>query len=274
MILVTGATGKVGSELVKRLETEKVPFRAGVRHAGNLGMDSVAFDFDKPETFGPALTGVEKLFLLTSGGTEREAAAVDAAKKAGVQHLVKLSVWGAEGEDFVFGRAHREIEKKIEASGIPYTFLRPNGFMQNYLIQAATIKSQGAFYLPARDSRYSVVDVRDVGAVAAKVLMSTGHEGRAYTLSGPESLSNAEIAEKLSRAAGRTLTYVDVPEAQFRKSLIEMGTPEPYADAYIDLIHYYIRGKAAAVTPDIERVTGKEPRTFDEFARDFAAAFQ
>jgi uncharacterized protein YbjT (DUF2867 family) len=272
MILVTGATGKVGSELIKQLETGKEPFRAGVRRGG-IGMASVAFDFDKPETFGPALTGIERLFLLTSGGTEREGPAVAAAKKAGVRHIVKLSVFGAEGEGFAFGRKHRAIEKKIEASGIPYTFLRPSGFMQNFLAQAASIKSQGAFYLPAGDSRSSLVDVRDVGAVAARVLTSGGHEGKAYALSGPESLSNAEVAEKLTRALGRKVTYVQPPEAEFRKSLIGMGMSAAYADDYIDLLNYYIAGKGAPVTPDVEKVLGKKPGTFEEFARDFAPAF-
>ncbi|MCA1612387.1 MAG: NmrA family NAD(P)-binding protein, partial [Acidobacteria bacterium] len=183
-------------------------------------------------------------------------------------------VWGSDREDFAFGRNHRAIEKRIEASGVPYTFLRPNGFMQNYLAQAATIKSQGAFYLPARDSKYSLIDVRDVGAVAARVLTASGHEGRAYALSGPESLSNGEIARKLSAATGNPITYVDVPDDVFRQSLVEAGVPGPYADDYIDLNHYYIAGKGAAVTADVESVTGRAPRTFDEFASDFALQFK
>ncbi len=274
MILVTGATGKVGSALVKELEIQKVPFRAAVRHGGTLGMESVAFDFDNPETFEQALVGVEKLFLLTPGGTEREAAAVDAARAAGVRHIVKLSVWGAEGEDFAFARAHRPIEKKIEASGMAWTFLRPNGFMQNYLTSAQSIREQGAFYLPAGDSRYSVVDARDVGRVAARVLTASGHEGQAYALSGPESLSNGEIAEKLSAAVGKPVRYVDIPDADFRKALIDAGTPAPVADAYTDLMHYYVAGKGAGVSPDIEHITGKPPVSFEEFATDFAAAFK
>ncbi|MDQ2871474.1 MAG: SDR family oxidoreductase [Acidobacteriota bacterium] len=274
MILVTGATGKVGSALIKELEALKAPYRAGVRHAGSMGMDSVAFDFDDPETFGAALTGVERLFLLTSGVTEREGPAVDAAKAAGVRHIVKLSAWGSEKEDFAFGRHHRAIEKRIEASGVPWTFLRPNGFMQNYLTQAATIKGQGAFYLPSGGSKYSLIDARDVGAVAARVLTATGHEGRAYALSGPESLSNGEIARKLSAATGKPVNYVDVPDDVFRKSVVESGVPGPYADDYIDLLHYYRAGKATAVTADVESVTGKPPRTFDEFAGDFAAQFK
>ncbi len=274
MILVTGATGNVGSALVKELELLKVPFRAAVRHAGNLGMQSVAFDYENPDTFGPALVGVEKLFLLTSGGTEREGPAVDAAKAAGVRHIVKLSVWGADREDFAYARAHRPIEKKIEASGIPWTFLRPNGFMQNYLTQAQSIREQGEFYSCGKDMRYSLVDGRDVGTAAARVLTATGHEGQAYTLSGPESLSNSEIAEKLSVAAGKPIRYVDLPDADFRTALVSAGTPHATVDGYIDLIHYYIAGKATRISPEVERINGKPPVSFDEFASDFAAAFK
>ncbi|MGH9367391.1 MAG: SDR family oxidoreductase [Thermoanaerobaculia bacterium] len=276
MILVTGATGTVGQELVKELKAARAPFRVGARSPEKVSTaEAVRLDFDRPETFAPALDGVDKLFLLTSGGTEREGAAVEAAKKAGVKHLVKLSVWGAEENAFLFGRAHRQIEQKIEASGIPYTFLRPNSFMQNFTTHhAPTIRSQGAFYPYGHDSRISVIDARDIAAVAARALTGEGHAGKAYKLSGPESLTNGQMAEKLSRAIGKLVRFVDLPDPEYKKALMGAGVPEGYADALADLSRYFATGAGAPVTPDYERVVGRKPATFDQFARDHASVWR
>lgn len=277
MILVTGATGKVGQEVVKELQRRKAPFKVGARSPEKVaGMDAVPFDFDRPETFGAALAGVDSLFLLTPpGGTEREVAVVDAAKKARVKHLVKLSVWGADGEAFVFGRGHRAVERAIEASGLPWTFLRPNGFMQNFsTAHGVEIKNQGAFALCGADAAYSIIDARDIGAVAAEVLTApASHVGRAYTLSGPEALSNAAIAEKISSAAGRAVKYVAMPEADYKKTMLGFGLPEEFLDAFIDLQRYYRTGAAERTTPEVEGVLGRKPISFDRFARDHASAW-
>jgi uncharacterized protein YbjT (DUF2867 family) len=276
MILVTGATGKVGQELVKELQRAGSPFKLGVREPANASAtDAVLFDFDRPETFGPALDGVDSLFLLTPGGTDREAAVVDAANKAGVKRIVKQSVWGAEREGFIFGREHRVIEKKIEASGLRWSFLRPNGFMQNFITShAPTIKSQGAFSLCHGNVAYSIIDARDIGAVAAKVLTEKDHDGKAYTLSGPESLTNQQMAEKLSKATGKAVRYVDMPPAEYKKMLVGFGMPEPFVDAFIDLQRYYASGDAETVTPDVEKVLGRKPISFDQFALDHASAWK
>ncbi|MEX0879327.1 MAG: SDR family oxidoreductase [Thermoanaerobaculia bacterium] len=277
MILVTGATGKVGQEVVKELQKRKAPFKVGARSPEKVaGMDAVPFDFDRPETFGAALAGVDSLFLLTPpGGTEREVAVVDAAKKARVKHLVKLSVWGADGEAFVFGRGHRAVERTIEASGLPWTFLRPNGFMQNFsTAHVAEIRNQGAFVLCGADGAYGIIDARDIGAVAAKVLTEPGHEGKAYTLSGPEALSNLQMAEKLSKAIGKPVKYVDMPEAEYKEMLVGFGMPEPFVDAFIDLQHYYHKGGGEPVTGDVEQLLGRKPGSFDKFAKDHAAVWK
>jgi uncharacterized protein YbjT (DUF2867 family) len=276
VILVTGATGKVGRELVKELRSAGAPFRVGARSPEKVSeMDAVLFDFDRPETFGPALAGADKLFLLTSGGTQREAAVVDAARKAGIKHIVKLSVWDAEKDAFVLGRHHRAVEQKIEASGLPWTFLRPNSFMQNFTTaHAPPIRSQGAFYPYGHDAKISVIDARDIAAVAATALTGSGHAGKAYKLSGPEALTNQQMAQKLTKAIGKTVKFVDLPDTEYVKALVAAGVPPAYAEALADLSRYYTTRAGALVTPEVERVIGRKPISFDQFVRDYAGVWQ
>jgi uncharacterized protein YbjT (DUF2867 family) len=201
--------------------------------------------------------------------------AVEAAKRAGVTHVVKLSVWGAEEDAFAIGRAHRSVEKAIEASGMRWTFLRPNGFMQNFsTYKRDGIRSQGVIADSTGDAAWSVVDARDVGAVAAKALTENGHEGHAYKLSGPEALSQPQMAERISKATGRSVRYVDLTDADYRAAQIGFGVPEGYSDALVDLNAYYRSGAGAPVTPDVAEVLGRPPGTFDRFVRDHVAVWQ
>ena len=283
MILVTGAGGTVGSEVVRQLQAAGAPFRAAYHDrrkaeaAQANGIEAVVIDYTRPETLRAALDGIDKLFLLSGGApdqTQRELNAVEAAKTAGVKHIVKLSVWGAEGEAFSFAHVHRPVEQAIEASGIAWTHLRPNGFMQNlqnYLI--GTIKSLGAFYGSIGDSRISHVDVRDIAAVAVKVLTEAGHEGQAYSLSGPAALTYGEIAAELSAATGRDIRYVNITDDDVKGSMVAAGTPEAYANAYIDLQRYYRTGAGANVTGDVRRLLGRDAISFARYAKDNAAAF-
>ncbi|MBA3441303.1 MAG: SDR family oxidoreductase [Pyrinomonadaceae bacterium] len=283
MILVMGASGNIGKEVVKGLSARGAQFRAAFRsaeqaiEAGKNGTKAVILDYAKPETLEATLLGVEKVFFVTSplpNLAELEGNVVDATQRAGIKHLVKLSVCGAPGEDFKFSLPHRAVEKKIEASGIPYTFLRPNGFMQNMLANAPTIKGQGAFYLPFDDARVSQIDVRDIGAVAATVLTEEGHEGKAYELSGPEAHSNAERAEILSEVLGKTVTYVSPPDAEWKAMAMSFGMPEWQVDGIIDLAQYYKAGKAERVSPRVKEVTGQEPIPYRRFVEDHAQAFR
>jgi uncharacterized protein YbjT (DUF2867 family) len=281
-ILVTGATGNTGKpvfELLSSVEGIEVigASRSGDNEGSNAGK-LVRFDYTDRQTIKAALEGVDKVFLVTPfvlGMLEMEKTVIDEIKNSGIKHVVKLSVAGADAENGItFGKLHRELEKEIEQSGITYTHLRPMSFMQNYAnFMSYTIQTQSAFYLPLGEGKVSVVDVRDIAAVALKVFTEKGHEGQAYTLTGPQALSNYEIAEILSTVTGRKINYVDVSAEQARESMKGAGMPDWNIERMLELYHINKQGYTAQVTNDIEQVTGTRPRTFEQYANDFKEAF-
>ncbi len=284
-ILVTGPTGTIGSQVVNHLATKQdVNIRAGVRtaekgktHFKSGTVTAVDFDYEKPETLAAACKGADKVFLLTpfaENQVELGTRLVDAAKAAGVKHIVKLSAMGADQEPGIqLGRWHRAIEKHIEASGIAWTFLRPNNFMDNFAGYYPPDK-EGAIYLPWGNGACSFIDARDVGAVAAAVLTSGGHEGKAYVPTGPEAFTIAQAAATLSEVTGRTIKYVDVPEGAAKKAMLDMGIPAWMADAMMELHGVDKAGYAAEVTGDVKKLTGQAPRSFRDYARDNVAKWK
>ena len=283
MILITGATGNIGVQLVKILSAAREPVRAFVRNRARCqaitlpGIELVEGDFAKPETFMPALDGVDRLFLLIPSSSEVEQQQrnfVDAAKHSKARHLVKLSQLAAdEHAPGRFQRYHAAVEKHILKSGIPYTFLRPNLFMQGLLNFRSTISSQGAFYAPAGDAKISIVDVRDIASIAAKALMEPGHAGKTYDITGPEALTHQEIARQLSKAVAVQIKYVDIPPAAMRETLLGFGMPAWQADGLVEDYDHYRRGEASAVTSTVRDLTGKEATSFSQFAKDYAHSF-
>jgi len=283
MILVTGATGNNGTEIVKRLATARVQVRAMVRNrerANAIALPNVEVvegDFDRPATLLSALAGVERAFLLTNSSERAQAqqiAFIDAARQSGVTHIVKLSQFGAEAHSPVrFLRYHAAVEAALQASGIAYTLLRPNLFMQGLLNFRSTIATQNTFYAAAGDAKVSAVDVRDIADVTVAALTESGHEGKLYELTGPQALTHAEMAEGLSRALGRQVAFVDIPPEAMREALLGIGFPVWQAEGLVEDYAHYRRGEAAAVTSGVEDATGKAPRSFEEFARDYAATF-
>lgn len=283
MILITGATGSIGVELIKRLSASGQLVRAFVRSRERSqtialpGVELVEGDFTRAETFVPALAGVDRLFLLipsSAEGEQQQRNFVDAATRSRVKHIVKLSQFAAdERAPGRFQRYHAAVENHILGSGIPYTFLRPNLFMQGLLNFRYTILSQGAFYASAGDARVSVVDVRDIAAIAAKTLAEPGHEGKAYDITGPEALTHAEMAEQLSRALGRPVRYVDVPPDAMRNALLGFGMPAWQADGLVEDYDHYRLGEAATVTTTVRDITGIVPTRFSQFAHDYAGRF-
>ncbi len=281
-ILVTGATGNVGSQVVQQLVASGIMPRVAVRSMNKAeslkkaGAEPVEMDLERPETVQSALTGVDKVFLVSPfvpNMVELTAILIEAAKRANVQQIVKLSALAQPG--IALSKWHWEMENAIISSNIPFTFLRPNGFMQNFInAMAETIKSDNAFYLNAGDGKVSFVDTRDIASVAVAALITSGHEGQSYTITGAEALSHAESASILSQVLGRTINYIDVPEDVVRQGMQGAGMPEPTVNALLELYASYKAGQAATVSPVVEQVTGKQPISFEQFAKDYAEVWQ
>jgi uncharacterized protein YbjT (DUF2867 family) len=281
MILITGASGNVGKEVLKQVVATGAKVRAAFQSVSKAaiapsGVDIVTMDYNQPQTLQAALKGVERVFLVgppTPNLPALERKAIDEIKQSGVRHVVKLSAMGGRGA--IFTRQHADSEDYIKASALPYTFLRPNGFMQNFAIyNASTINTQNAFYGAQGDGKVSHIDLRDIAAVAVKALTESGHEGQAYTLTGPEALSNTRVAEILSEDTGREIKYVDLPAEQFKQALIGAGVPEWSANALVDLQQFYRADGASAVTGEVEQLLRRKPISFEQFSRDYAQAFQ
>lgn len=283
-ILITGATGNVGTELTKLLSAQGVPFRAMVRSiekadrlAALDGAEIVVGDFNDEETVANALKDAERAFLLTDSSEQAETQQcgfVDAASRAGLKHIVKLSQWAADADSPVrFLRYHAAVERKIIDSGIAYTFLRPNLFMQGLIGFRESIVEQGKFFAAIGDAKISLVDVRDIAAVAAAALTETGHEGKIYNLTGSEALSHQEMAEKLSVVLKRQINFIDVPPEAMREALLGFGFPQWQAEGLIEDYAHYARGEAAEVAAGVQEATGRQPGSFADFTRDYAPAF-
>jgi uncharacterized protein YbjT (DUF2867 family) len=191
-----------------------------------------------------------------------------------VKHIVYLSQLHASPDSPLrFLRYHAAVEEALRESGMSYTNLRPNLYMQGLLMIGKSIASEGRFFAPAGDARVSVVDVRDVASVAVAALTHTGHEGKTYDLTGPEALTHGEMAAQLSQALDRPVTFVDLPEPVFREGLRGLHMPDWQADGLIEDYAHYRRGEATSISSSVEEATGQPPRTFRQFARDNKAAF-
>ena len=281
MICVTGASGTLSSEVIRQLEAQDIPFRAAyfsgrsAEIARVRGIEAVVIDYNHPVTLREAFRSCDTLFLLGPNAlnqTELELNAVDAARASGVRHIVKQSVMGAAEEAYSLANIHRPVEKAIERSGMAWTFLRPNSFMQNAVtFMAPTIRAESAFYSASGQARISHIDVRDIAAVAVAALTAPGHEEAIYTLSGPEALTYDEMADELSKGLGRVIRHVSLSPADLRAGMLAEGMPEAIADRMLDLERYFREDRASTLTDDVKRVTGRAPRRFADYVRDTAA---
>ena len=277
MILVTGASGTVGSLVVRELLDRNVPVRAGV-HENRIeieGVETRHIDLEDPETLPPALDGVSDVFLVSPSLMD-DRAIVPTAEEAGIERIVKLSSLGAERVDFLSGRVDRDVEREIERSDLEWTFLRPNYFMQNFTkYYGETIREENAFYDSVGSARISHLDCRDVARVAACVLTEPGHERTAYDLTGPKAITHEEIAEILTRTLGREIEYVSITDDELRDALIDEGSPEEFAESLVSANRSTRTTEIdSVVTTAVSDVTGREPTTFEAFARDYAPALE
>jgi len=282
-VLVTGSTGNTGSGVVSALASAGLPVRALVRDESkaqairNQGVEVVIGDFDKPESLDAAFSGVSQVYLVTSGNPDavkQAGNAIAAAKRAGRPHLVRLSALVPEpAHETVLGRMHQETDDEIKASGLPYTILRPTFFMQNTMMAAQTVASDGMIYMPMKDGKMGMIDVRDIVESAVATLTGGGHEGKTYELTGPASISFHDVAAGLSKVLGKKVTYVDVPVEAGTGAMVQMGIPQWMADAYGELFVNFSQNGADRVTDNVKLLTGHPPRSFEQFVRDFAQVF-
>ncbi|MBV9073539.1 MAG: SDR family oxidoreductase [Acidobacteria bacterium] len=281
MILITGASGNVGGTVLQKILQHRSDVKAMYRSPADARNSppkarAVIADFADRDSLRRAFEGVERLFLVCSPIpqlVELEGNAIAVAKEQGVKHIVYSSAGGAGTWEKSFPKWHTEVERVLQSSGVGYSILRPNTFMQNIVaFFAPTIQSQDAFYSSVGNSRASLVDVADIADVAA-ALLSGNAPDKVYELNGPEALTYAEVAERISRVCGRTVRYVDLPMAEQKKALLAMGMPEWQAQALLDLQEYYVEGNGGELTDDIQQITGHAPRNLNAFLVANAGAF-
>jgi uncharacterized protein YbjT (DUF2867 family) len=278
-ILVTGATGTTGQPIFNTLSLRTdVEVKGASRHPYSPS-PLVHFDYHDRSSIQAALDGIDKVFLVTPFTThmlEMESRVIEEISRSGsVRQVVKLSIAGADAaQPTALAKLHRQLEQALEQTGKAITVLRAQSYMQNYTrFMGGTIKAHSAFYLPIGVGCVSVVDVRDVADAAVKVLTEEGHEGKAYTLTGPQALSNYEMAHILSAVLARRINYVVVSEQQTLAGMKVAGTPEWIREAMLELYRYQKQGQASFLTNHIEWITGHPPRSFEQFVQDHKEAF-
>jgi uncharacterized protein YbjT (DUF2867 family) len=240
-------------------------------------VELVQGDLDDPASLDNALQGVDRAFIVAPQGDhfiQWHRNFIEVAKRAGNPLVVRLSALGAGDPDSEILRRHGQVDQLLRESGLPWTILQPNSFYQNVFRLAGTIKQQGAFHLPIGDGRLSMVDVRDIAAVAAEALTGTGHEGKTYEITGPAAITYDDIAATLSQALGREIRYVPVPPEAAKQNMLQLGMPERNAAMMAELYGVFATSRYAFTTDVVARITGRPPLTFEQFARDFAGIFR
>jgi uncharacterized protein YbjT (DUF2867 family) len=281
MILVTTA-GKVGAETVRLLREQDVPVRVLVRDPAKAtaqalaqaGAQVAAGDLDVPASIDDAMTGISAVVLVSPAVPAQELNVVASAARVGAGHVVKATSKASPDSPIARRRGQSEIEAGLAASGIPHTLLRSNAYMQNVLALVPAIAATSSFGSAAGQGRTGMVDARDVAAVAAGIAASPdAHVGKTYWLTGPELVSNYDVAAVLSRLLGRAITYREITFEENKDAMIRAGVPEPIAEMNAQAFSLTASGDAEWVTDDIPSILGRPARSFEQFAADHATAF-
>jgi uncharacterized protein YbjT (DUF2867 family) len=283
MILVTGATGKTGGDVARALLARSERVRTIARNPekaralAEAGVEIVAGDGADTATLQRALTGVARVALIFPNGPAQlalEKSLVDQARAAKVSSIVKLSSMEALPHmTNPVHQTHYQSEQHIKASGLSWTMVRPNFFMQNFFGNAATIKSEGRIYLPMGGGRAAMTDTRDVAAVLAHVLTTPGHAGKTYEITGPEVMSFTDVAASFARVLGKPIAYVDQDPAAYKTHLGKFLSSSWHLDAVCDIFKEIREGYVTGTTATFKQLLGREPTPFDQFVRDHRALF-
>jgi uncharacterized protein YbjT (DUF2867 family) len=278
IILVTGATGLTGREIVRKLSAKGVTVRALVRNverAKSLNLDTLPNvkiyegDMNISETLAPALRGADKAMLISSSNAEMDTVQgnfIEAARKFNLNHIVKLSGIIADiNSPFRYARMHGEIERKLENSGISFTHVRAGEFMQSYFRQVPFILKQNSLLIPMGNQRTASIDVLDVAEVAVRILTGSGHKGNVYPITGKDALTMDEVAEKFSTVLGRKINYINITPEDAKKARLIAGMSQYTVDALDELFAERRKGKESKVYNTIQAVFGFRPTTFEEF---------
>jgi uncharacterized protein YbjT (DUF2867 family) len=279
LILVTTA-GTVGSEAARLLVERQVPVRVLVRDPkkvmalADAGVEIAVGDLDAPASIDEAMVGVTSVILVSPAVPAQELNVVSSAVRAGVEHVVKATSKASADSPIARRRGQTEIEAGLAASGLPHTLLRSNAYMQNTLMLAPVIAKTSSFGSSAGKGLVGMVDARDVAAVAAEIAASpAGHAGKTYWLSGPQLISNYDVAGLLSKLLGRTITYRELTFDENKSAMVSAGVPEAIAEQNAQAFSLTAEGDAEWTSEDVELILGRPARSYQQFVADYARAF-
>jgi uncharacterized protein YbjT (DUF2867 family) len=281
--LITGATGNIGSKVVNRLldrgERPRVLARDAQKARLRFGdrVDIFAGDFSNATSMAAALSGVDAFLLVSSVGDElaaRDEVAAKAAKAAGVKHLVKISSMAVPQKNIWTGVWHAQGEAMVRTSGVPFTFVRSAGFMENCLQWASSIKSEGVVGSSAGDGKTPVIHSQDIADVVIKALTTQAYIGESLPVTGPEMLSYPEMVAKIGAVIGKPIRYEMLSDEEQRRQLVARNRPPHMVEAILSIFRATREGRIAGATDTVERVLGRKPLSFDQWLEQHAAAFQ